>query len=231
MSSPGFHVIRAVEIELFSILNVAATPAPTPPPTDLTTPSPTVSPPTMSPTVRVTSMPTEQPTSSLVPTALPVQIATASPTSQPSPRPTAVPTNAPTLRCNITESERAASLSILVKSISTASEVDTPGTPQNLASDWLINSDPLYVCPDDPRVTQRYVMGVFYFSTRGNRWRSCNAPTDFGDPAAIDAANEGCIIALPEGGSDAWLTPGDECNWGGLLCDEQNLISRIDFGT
>jgi len=122
-------------------------------------------------------------------------------------------------------------MSILVKSISTATDVDTPGTPQNLALDWLINHDSMFLCSDDPLVTQRYVMGVFYYSTRGNRWRQCRAPTDFSDPVAIEQSNLECNIALPQGGSDGWLTPSSECNWGGLQCNEENLVSRIDFGT
>jgi hypothetical protein len=155
---------------------------------------------------------------------------TISPTPKPSQQPSSSPSSTPTLRCNATESARAASLSILVKSISIATDVDTPGTPQNLALDWLINYDSMFLCPDDPIVRQRYVMGVFYYSTRGNRWRQCRAPTDLSDPVAIEQSNFECNIAVPLGGSDAWLTPSSECNWGGLLCNEENQVSRIDFG-
>lgn len=74
-------------------------------------------------------------------------------------------------------------------------------------------------------------MAVFYHSTRGDRWTECSAPADLEDQDAIDAANEACTVVAGEGSSDAWLTPGSECSWGGLECDGTNSIIRIDFGT
>lgn len=87
------------------------------------------------------------------------------------------------------------------------------------------------MCPQDVNLNQRYTMAVFYYSTLGDRWTQCSAPSDLDDKAAIDAANSECSIEAPGGDSDAWLTPSSECDWGGLACDDGDSIVRIDFGT
>ena len=133
------------------------------------------------------------------------------------------------MKCNLSESARAGLISIFVRAVSNAADVDTPGSPQNLAAEWLINKDTHYMCPQDPKLIQRYVMAVFYFSTRGNRWTQCSAPSNMGNQTAIDIANNACSINVAAGGSNAWLTPGSACGWGGLACDSNGSIARIDF--
>jgi len=104
------------------------------------------------------------------------------------------------------------------------------GTPQNQAADWLINLDQDYTCPDDINLSQRYIMAVFYFSTEGNDWARCSAPSNFFNEEAIAQANRLCQLTL---GGNAWLTPGIECEWAGLLCEtfgsDQKEMKRIDI--
>ncbi|KAL7521329.1 hypothetical protein ACHAWX_006010, partial [Stephanocyclus meneghinianus] len=92
---------------------------------------------------------------------------------------------------------------------------------------------------------QRYVLAVFYFATNGGAWDQCNAPSDFNDPAAIEEANNNCErvvtpFAVPnqrvgDTSSDAWLSPSNECEWGGVACwgaDTPNLnlcVDQLDF--
>jgi hypothetical protein len=107
------------------------------------------------------------------------------------------------------------------------------GTPQNLAATWLIEEDMANLCPLDPTLIQRYSMAVFYYSTKGDNWAECKAPTDFSSVAAIEAANDACDLnvtgnPLPV---DAWLTPSSECDWGAAACNAEGFIERIDFGT
>lgn len=118
---------------------------------------------------------------------------------------------------------------MFIRAVSNPTDVDTPGTPQNLAADWLINKDTLYVCPQDPFLIQRYSMAVFYYSTRGDRWTQCSAPLSFDDPAVIEQANQACSIVVPGGGTDAWLTPVSECSWAAVGCDSTSAVIRIDF--
>lgn len=114
------------------------------------------------------------------------------------------------------------------------------GSPQDLALDWLINEDALFLCPDDPKIEQRYVLAVFYYSTEGDDWNECSAP-DLTDPVAIANANTACTLTVtppPDifatipltSSTDAWLTPVNECEWAGIVCNANDLcVDRIEF--
>jgi hypothetical protein len=98
----------------------------------------------------------------------------------------------------------------------------------------------MQLCPQDPHLIQRYVLAVFYFSTRGDRWIQCSAPTEDDNVIAVQEANDMCTIDVTssstgaggsyESDSNAWLTPETECSWGGLGCNENNDVVRIEMG-
>jgi hypothetical protein len=157
---------------------------------------------------------------------------TASPIADPTNNPVAAATNAPTVACNQEPALRDLLIRILVNTVSDSNVVGTSGTPQNQAVRWLIDQDTRYLCPDSPALLSRYSLAVFYYSTRGDRWLECSAPSSFNDTAAIEAANAACNIqAFPDSGSDAWLTPGDECQWGGVVCNGNGDVEIINIGT
>jgi hypothetical protein len=110
-----------------------------------------------------------------------------------------------------------------LKEVSDATALSTSGTPQNLAQNWLINLDPYYVCPLDDKLVQRFALAVFYYSTEGDDWAKCSAPTDFTDQAAIDAAVANCP-------GNPWLMDVSECAWAGAICNSKNETERIDIG-
>jgi hypothetical protein len=142
------------------------------------------------------------------------------------------PTSSPTVTCNLSPEGRVALIEIFLRIVSNPEDLDTPGSPQNLAQTWIIELDPLSLCPQAENLIQRYVMAVFYYSTRGGRWSQCSAPTEFDNQEAIDSANEACdILAAGGSGSDAWLTH-SECDWGGVACTstDQLQVNRIDIG-
>lgn len=127
--------------------------------------------------------------------------------------------------------------------ISNPRDFGDTNSPQSLALRWLIDDDSLYTCPDDSNLVQRYVMAVFYYSTSGDEWNECSAPTEFDSVDAIALANDACDILAEEPteefdtkaliwGTAAWLTPVSECFWGGVACDEDTSnIDRIEFRT
>lgn len=139
---------------------------------------------------------------------------------------------APTQVCNLDPMLRATLIEVIVNTVSDSGAVMTPGTAQNSALNWIIDDDAAYLCPNDPSLKTRYALAVFYFSTRGNRWTECSAPINFDDPASIQAANANCNIQpIPNSGSDAWLTPSDECQWGGIVCDsESGEVQLLEIG-
>jgi hypothetical protein len=126
---------------------------------------------------------------------------------------------------------RTALIEIFLRIVSDPVYLETPDSPHNFAMIWIIELDPLYLCPQDNNLIQRYVMAVFYFSTRGGgRWSQCSAPAEFDDPEAVESANLGCDIIVPGGKSDAWLTPSLECDWGGVACNDDDFLKHMDFG-
>ena len=74
-------------------------------------------------------------------------------------------------------------------------------------------------------------MAVLYFSTRGDRWGQCSAAADVSDPDSVQEANEMCGINVPAGrGSNAWLGPFPECTWGGVGCNGNSNVIRVEMG-
>ena len=51
--------------------------------------------------------------------------------------------------------------------------------------------------------------------------------------SVIAEANANCEleVEIGQGGTDAWLTPVSECQWGGVACDSVSSdMERIEFG-
>lgn len=69
------------------------------------------------------------------------------------------------LPCGIPSQLRAELLSEIAEGTSGPIEENSP---QDRALNWLINEDDFFVCPDDPKALQRYILAVFYYSTDGD---------------------------------------------------------------
>jgi len=144
--------------------------------------------------------------------------------------------------CEMSREERRNRIIETLKTVSDPIELLTSETPQNKALVWLLEQDTFNSCPQDPKFVQRYIMAVFYFSTGGGHtWNECNAPSNFSDPLVIAQANNACTV-IGDGpdpfgvpitqGTDAWLSPSYECEWGGLACSTDTLcMDRIEFET
>jgi len=135
------------------------------------------------------------------PTGAPTK--SALPTMQPTPKAqTAVPTLSPTYICEITPKERSESISDYIKSSvgTTDEDLNNSLSPQSLALNWIINEDPLHLCPDNLKLSQRYVAATLYYSMGGANW--------------IKSTN--------------FLTEMDECEWYGFSCTG-GKISYMDL--
>jgi len=151
------------------------------------------------------------------------------------PLPVPDPTIAPTLPCGMSPVERRGQIAAIISTVSKVETLNKADSPQSMALDWLVNKDAMYLCPEDDSLVQRYVAAVFYYSSIGNGWLQCSAPEDLENPESIEKANANCNIEVDSpdvGGTDAWLTPVSECQWGGLACRRNlaNSLVRIDFG-
>jgi hypothetical protein len=96
-------------------------------------------------------------------------------------------------------------LSVL-STVTPASLLLAPATPQGMAFDWIVNADPAGLDPctaDATRVVQRYALAAFYYATVGDEW------TD----------NAG------------WLTGPDECqDWTGIACATSGAVTSVVLG-
>mmetsp|Transcript_25494 Transcript_25494/g.52805 ORF Transcript_25494/g.52805 Transcript_25494/m.52805 type:complete len:590 (-) Transcript_25494:100-1869(-) len=218
--------------------------SPTNPPSKIPILPPTASP-TILPSESSTSLPTESPTNS------PEPLPTNSPSKSPNPPSTLSPTaktltdspitSAPTGNCGLTNENRTELMFDIIITVSNQNDFRDPESPQSLASKWIINNDLLRLCPQQKEeLIQRYVAAVFYYSVGGDSWDECSAPLDFDDVDAIEAANDDCNIQSDfspgdVSGSDAWLTPITECEWGGISCTSSDdtqcpsCINQISF--
>ena len=47
----------------------------------------------------------------------------------------------------------------ILADITSPNEIDEPNSSANLAFEWLVGHDQLYLCPDDPKLKRRYDVG------------------------------------------------------------------------
>lgn len=174
--------------------------------------------PTELPVVAISNSPSMSPTLPFHPTASPIPLETLNPTLSPFAAPTLIPTTVPTevKVCNppITASERQKRILDQLDSVSNQTSILTPGTSQNDAFNWLLNTDPAQVCPENEvDVIQRYVMAVTYYSLGGDNWEKCSASTS----------------SLCEG-SVRYLSGNGVCEWYNVTCLGDS-IAGIVLGT
>mmetsp|Transcript_37352 Transcript_37352/g.90120 ORF Transcript_37352/g.90120 Transcript_37352/m.90120 type:complete len:460 (+) Transcript_37352:64-1443(+) len=217
------------EMEIGSVPVVPRPPTPT-----VNTPRPISTP--VRPPVRPPTGNTPNPVSPIQ-TPAPVE-STPEPTYSPIKPETLSPTN----KCGLTASERRSQILDILGAISFSDLFETTGTPQQQALDWIVDDDVSQLCPDDSSLIQRYTLALFYYSTNGDDWKQCNAPEEF-DDASIDEANAACTLTTvnattifpnDQRGTNAWLTSGSECLWGGISCYAPNtpnarMVNVVEF--
>jgi hypothetical protein len=197
------------------VVPTTATPAavlsPTPPPIDtvVDTPAP----------VTGTSAPTTAAPTTIDQTGAPVvPLASDYPSESPTTPPTAVPTLS---KCpGITAAERVAQILAILDEVANAAEIRDDTLAQGQATEWLINEDSYQICPDNPKIIQRWSMAVMYFSTGGDDWFQCSA-----------GGADNCGRQNPfRRGADRFLAASNECEWAGIAC-YKGCVTEIVFGT
>ena len=130
------------------------------------------------------------------------------------------PTIAPTNICGLTDVARIDAIRAIISQVTDLSVIDTPGTNQNLAYNWLISEGPdsLYVCPDDVEfVLQRYILGVVYFALDGDNWDRCGR------------VNSNCQSITDGITYEPYLSKADVCDWFGITCIGGS-VTRVVLG-
>ena len=223
-------------------------------PTHFPSPTPTQKPsiaPTKvsSPTTRPTSSPTATPSVTLLPTSHPTNTPTTFPTSSSVPTESFAPTLSPTAtftptvvptawevfadqherdeviahKCKgMTTVERTEKIIRLVKGLSGNESLMSARSPHFRAFNWLNRLDDRILCPghdedniddeDNQRLMQRFILSLFYFATTGSSWTLCSA-----DEEASDC----------ESGTQRWLNQAMECDWYGVTCNDNGVVTHL----
>ena len=188
--------------------------------------SATISSPTVSPTKATTSAPSLKATTQ-APTSVPItqgptgRLATAAPTKAPTASPTTESALPTTENCGISAAEREASILEILDEAADSDLIRDGSSPQGQATIWLLNMDIRQICPDDPKILQRWALAVIYFSTGGDEWVQCSA-----NPLASD----NCGGVDPFRGDERFLSSTTECDWAGISCDRNGCVTEIEFG-
>lgn len=127
----------------------------------------------------------------------------------------------PDLVCgNLTPLQREYQLFDKLKVLSTTDSLILDRTTEQYAAfRWIVDSDPMRICPnsedDEEELVNRYVAFIFYNSMNGDNWTMCNS---------ANATN----VAECEPPNNRWLDGSLTCEWFKNEC----LFSRLkSFGT
>eukprot|EP00588_Corethron_pennatum_P035638 CAMPEP_0194345604 /NCGR_PEP_ID=MMETSP0171-20130528/104952_1 /TAXON_ID=218684 /ORGANISM="Corethron pennatum, Strain L29A3" /LENGTH=647 /DNA_ID=CAMNT_0039112615 /DNA_START=551 /DNA_END=2494 /DNA_ORIENTATION=- len=192
--------------------------SPTLSPTELTTKDPTgvltLEPSTL-PTIAPTGFPTKYPTKSVTraPSKLPTNVPTESPTDNPTRSPTLTPTESPTTLSPTTSAPTSficvelqtqdatayvEKLKTIYRGVS-GKNVQFSNNSSDRSNAFNFIRDERF-CANPPEMIQRYISALFYFSTKGDNWEE----------------------------SISWLSSRHECEWKGIKCDKNLIITSIE---
>ena len=195
--------------------------------------------PSQAPTSAPSDSPSHSPSTefSIVPSHVPSTAPTRAPVSTPVvPTPVAPPmaptiiapvappvTGPPTITTcpGLTEQERISQILAILDAVADPDDIRDNNTPQGLATTWIIAQDGFDVCPDYPKLVQRWTLAVMYFSTNGENWFQCSASPD---------ATDTCGSESPFEGKRRFLSSVSECEWAGISCIN-GCVTEVEYGT
>ena len=116
-------------------------------------------------------------------------------------------------KCGVTEEDRRSSLLSSFRNMSGSGVLEDESTSEFTAATWLDKVDGLILCPNETdAIQQRYAVAVIYYSLGGSGWTNCS-----------DSFTSWCR------GEVRWLSPEQECNWFGLSCNDNNVVTIVSL--
>lgn len=100
-------------------------------------------------------------------------------------------------------------------------------TIQKKALRWLIDDSckcgrTEMDCWKPEQYIQRYILATFYYSTNGDRWKTCSQPSNIRSQTQCSLGDRS---QYANQNGFKWLTCNDECGWGGLSCEIDGTIT------
>jgi hypothetical protein len=133
-------------------------------------------------------------------------------------------TTVPTICPGISNEDRVAQILAILDAVADPDAIRNNGTPQGLATTWLLEDDELQVCPVNVvscQLVQRWSLAVMYYSTGGEAWFQCSANVN---------ATDDCGAQEPFVDDTRFLSAGSECEWAGISC-QNACVTEVEFGT
>jgi hypothetical protein len=149
--------------------------------------------------------------------------------------------------------------------------LEDPGSPQNMAYNWIMEQDEMRWDQEYSTVVQRFLLATFYFATGGRlttpSWHVCSAfpnnqlqgqtntntfngikcvsENDENDDDTTTTTSRVCAkfddfeecpeyyerfeLEAPSNPKKRWLSWTNECDWYGIVCDQQGLVTQISL--
>ena len=129
--------------------------------------------------------------------------------------------------CGMSPTTRKELIFDILKPVSGLNELGNSTSSAGMAFDWLIDEDAFFICPDDEKIVQRYVLAKLYFQTTGDTWLECSRPS------TSQKQNPSCFVPevfedRPSLEGSPWLNSTHECNWAFVTCDIDLCVTRIE---
>jgi hypothetical protein len=114
-------------------------------------------------------------------------------------------------------------------------QLEDPANPYRKALDWIQDVDPLKLKPADAKFKQRFLVAYLYFATSAKKpWSSdCIPPINNDNETQCTYKTLVTIdpITYYSIDSQKFLTGSEECDWGGVFCDDDDNIRGLEFST
>lgn len=106
-------------------------------------------------------------------------------------------------------------------------------SPYSKALEWITFDDPMQLTPDADNFVQRYIAAYLYHATtEDGPWLSCTPPENaWTDPTDCQFKQLAAIFPLNyiEVPWNRWLSNISECQWAGVVCDEEGQFRSMDL--
>ena len=130
------------------------------------------------------------------------------------------------------QDSRTAGIDAKIKALA-GEEAEDENTPAGRARNWILDVDPLRLTDSSPNLDHRYLLALFYFATAGNgddTWLSCGKPDDPNDSSCTYLELQLTDHTyVPVEDQVRWLSIAFECEWNGVLCDDNDEIIQLDL--
>jgi hypothetical protein len=117
--------------------------------------------------------------------------------------------------------ERSSQIYAILDEVTDPLALRNSSSVQGKAAKWLIQDDGLVVCPDNVKLIQRFALATIYYATNGDNWFKCSGN---------QLASDNCGGEAPFWNETRFLSPVNECQWAGIVCNVDFCVTELEYG-